>query len=85
MTDLIARFVLQDLAPPPLGAALRWLREAARGLRERWDHHVTQDALEGLDDLTLKDLGVDRSEITSVVHDTSGDRRRRYDGSWRAT
>ena len=57
----------------------RWMRERLAALRIRSAQRATRWALAGLDDPALKDLGVDRSEITSISHDASGERRRGFE------
>jgi uncharacterized protein YjiS (DUF1127 family) len=44
---------------------------------------ATVDLLHSLDDRTLRDIGVGRNEITSLVYGRPGDRTRRYDETWR--
>ena len=59
------------------------------GLARRWWHaywswrarKATVFILRSLDQRTLNDIGIDRSEIDSLVYG-SGDRRRRYDDAW---
>ena len=57
----------------------------AHGIWTWWEAYWTRRAkrasvllLQGLDDRVLHDIGVDRSEIESVVYATSGDRLVRY-------
>ena len=75
-------------------ASLRWVgREAlgtqiARMLRRSWEAYwswrakqATVSILRTLDRRTLEDIGVNASEIESVVYG-SADRRRCYDETW---
>jgi uncharacterized protein YjiS (DUF1127 family) len=58
----------------------------ARAWRAYWQRRArraTVDLLHSLDDRTLRDIGVGRNEITSLVHGRPGDRTRRYDETWR--
>lgn len=50
-----------------------WLRKAQR---------TTVVMLQGLDDQTLRDIGLGRSEIESVVYERSHERRLRYKPNW---
>ena len=61
----------------------RLARQEWRALRLWWDRRLALEALGRLDDPALKDLGLDRSEIASLVSDASGDRIRAYDPDWR--
>lgn len=57
-----------------------------RGLARLWNWHArraTVSILHGLDDRTLKDIGISRSEITSLVHGGPGNGRRPYQEAWR--
>src|SRR5918992_946015 len=51
--------------------ALWWRNRRTRNLQ-----CDTIALMRALDDRTLKDIGIDRSEIESVVYDTSGERHR---------
>ena len=44
---------------------------------------ATVQLLDGLDDRTLRDIGLSRGEISSAVYGRPGDRRRCYDDTWR--
>ena len=72
-------------APPPARLQLnspvdiverlrRAVREAVGRMREARRLRRAMAALEAVDRRTLKDIGVDRSEIASVVLDRSGER-----------
>ena len=49
-----------------------WWSAYRRRRRLNW----TVETLQGLDDRTLRDIGLDRSEITSVVHSEGAGRSR---------
>jgi uncharacterized protein YjiS (DUF1127 family) len=60
----------------------------ARGWRAYWDWRVRRTTiliLRSLDRRALHDIGIDPSEIESLVHDAGRDHRQRYDVSrpWR--
>jgi uncharacterized protein YjiS (DUF1127 family) len=48
-------------------------------LRRRHRQRITRNILEALDDRTLHDIGIDRSEITSIVKTGAVDHRVNYD------
>ena len=58
----------------------------ARGLwRAYWARRARRASimvLSNLDERTLQDIGLNRSEIESVVHDRSNQRLRSYDAGW---
>ncbi len=58
-----------------LGSSLRRLWNAYWAHRAR---NATVFLLRGLDDRTLRDIGMDRSEIESIVYSRSCERLRRY-------
>jgi len=51
-----------------------WQRRAKR---------ATVELLHSLDDRTLRDIGLSRCEITSVVYGRAGERTRCYEDAWR--
>jgi uncharacterized protein YjiS (DUF1127 family) len=51
-----------------------WQRRAKR---------ATVELLHALDDRTLRDIGLSRCEITSVVYGRAGERTRCYEEAWR--
>jgi uncharacterized protein YjiS (DUF1127 family) len=69
-----------------LGAAKRLIQ----GLAQSWEfasirraRNSTIAVLRALDDRTLKDIGIDRSEIESVVHAADEERKERRVGVFR--
>lgn len=70
--------------PPALAAWLaieRTLHAWREALKRRRDVRRRHQALAGLDDRTLRDLGVDRSEIASYASHPADRQRRR---TWRS-
>jgi uncharacterized protein YjiS (DUF1127 family) len=67
-------------APQGLGSFLKSWWDAYWTLRSQ---RATVFMLRSLDDRSLQDIGVDRSEIESVIYGTPGDRRLRYEGNRR--
>jgi uncharacterized protein YjiS (DUF1127 family) len=59
------------------------IAKAWRTYWQRRARRATVDLLHSLDDRTLRDIGVGRNEITSLVYGRPGDRTRRYDETWR--
>ena len=57
-----------------------FLKKEWSAFRARSAQRATVRILRGLDDGTLRDIGLSRSEIDSVVYGTPGDRRLNYDG-----
>jgi uncharacterized protein YjiS (DUF1127 family) len=58
---------------------------AGRWWRAYWNWRAREATiliLRSLDRRTLRDIGVDPSEIHSCVYGECGDRRRRYDAAW---
>ncbi len=66
-------FVLGEIA----GAAVQALSSLARRLLARYQQHrraaAARDALRALDDRTLHDIGLDRSEIASITAEAMGE------------
>ena len=75
---LPAKSFPQSLVQPVAGA----VRRAWRGYRHRKAQRATVRMLAGLDDHMLKDLGMARGEIQSVVYGRRGERLRRYEATW---
>lgn len=55
------------------------IRQALEGYRCKRRQAATARILEGLDDRTLRDIGIDRSEISSVVATRCRGRRIKFD------
>jgi len=53
-------------------AALAWLRAVNARRRQRREAHAMYEALRGLDDRTVHDMGFTRSELGSVAAEASG-------------
>lgn len=61
-------------------------RIIARTWERLWDwqaRRATVSILHALDDRTLRDIGISRSEITSLVYGERSEARRAYDAAWR--
>jgi uncharacterized protein YjiS (DUF1127 family) len=54
-----------------------------RAYWQRRARQATVELLHSLDDRTLGDIGVSRSEISSFVYGRPGDRTRCYEETWR--
>jgi uncharacterized protein YjiS (DUF1127 family) len=54
--------------------SLLWVK-----VRRRYRQRLTRKALEALDDRTLHDIGIERSEITSIVTTRAAEHRINYD------
>jgi uncharacterized protein YjiS (DUF1127 family) len=61
-------------------AAQRWWS----GYRDRRDRRSTVAILGGLSDAALKDIGLTRSELESLVNGPGEEHPRAYDRNWRA-
>lgn len=61
-----------DVMAAALRGVLAWLRAVDERRRQRREAREVYDALRGLDDRTLHDLGFSRSELTSVASEASG-------------
>jgi uncharacterized protein YjiS (DUF1127 family) len=59
------------------------IAEAWRAYWQRRARQATVELLHSLDERTLRDIGVGRCEIASLVHGRGGDRTRCYDEAWR--
>lgn len=69
-------------------ASTRWLHAAASAISRAWTAYLERRTrraavlmLQSLDAHTLHDIGIDRSEIESVVHGRPAERKHRYGGS----
>ena len=52
------------------------MRKVAKASMRRRARRIAQANLHGVSDRTLKDIGIHRTEITSVVTDTTDERKR---------
>ncbi|MGI9414312.1 MAG: DUF1127 domain-containing protein [Hyphomicrobiales bacterium] len=52
------------------------IRALAEAGNRHYQKRMAAASLRTVSDRTLKDIGIHRTEISSVVHDASGDRRR---------
>ena len=55
-------------------------RRMYRAMRERSEHRRAVRELRAMNRHVLKDIGIDRSEIVSVIHGQPGERTRSYAG-----
>jgi uncharacterized protein YjiS (DUF1127 family) len=71
---------------PGAHASERGLAQSIKGLwRAYWERRGRRASvvfLSSLDNRTLQDIGLDRSEIESFVYDKSNQRLRRYQPNW---
>lgn len=54
-----------------------WMKAVVQGYRRSMERRASVATLRSLDDHLLKDIGIDRSEITSMVYGRNIDRSRR--------
>ena len=70
----------------PSTLATRVARIVSRAWNAYWDWRARQATVQillALDSRTLRDIGLSRGEIESVVYGRHGERRMRYDENWR--
>jgi len=81
MSMTTARFIpsatLDASQAPARQGLTAWLMSIVKSYRWSMERRSAVVALRSLDDRLLKDIGIDRSEITSVVYDCGADRVRR--------
>ena len=65
-------FVLGELAAVAMQIVADFMRDMAERYRRRRRESAAREALSQLDDRTLHDLGIDRSEIASVAAEAAG-------------
>jgi len=70
MTTLATRIPAQPSTP------FDWFRTIIRGFEERRRRDAAEATLQGLDARTLRDIGVDRSEIASLAYSNGTDTTR---------
>jgi uncharacterized protein YjiS (DUF1127 family) len=68
--------------PSLLARAAALLRRARERYGDWRARRATINILRGLDERTLRDIGIDASEIRSLVYDRRAEHRRRYDEGW---
>ena len=69
-------FVLGGTISAVVRAAVTMVRRVYARYEQRWHAGTIYDALSQLDDRTLRDLGFDRSEISSVAAEVAGEAER---------
>jgi uncharacterized protein YjiS (DUF1127 family) len=72
MNQLLLPLGPADHAASAIARLQAWLREAMRRHRRHADARAAASALSQLDPRTLRDIGLDRSEITSAAWEFSG-------------
>lgn len=81
MSMTTARFIpsatLDASQAPARQGLTAWLMSIVKSYRWSMERRSAVVALRSLDDRLLKDIGIDRSEITSVVYGRDVDRDRR--------
>jgi uncharacterized protein YjiS (DUF1127 family) len=77
---MISTHALADASPSRRQGASDFLRREWAAFWTRHGQRATVRILRNLDDATLRDIGLSRSEIDSVVYGTPGDRRVSYNG-----
>jgi uncharacterized protein YjiS (DUF1127 family) len=66
-------FLLGDIIAATARAAIAIARQAHARYQQHRDAQATYDALRRLDDHMLRDLGFDRSEMTSIAAEVTGE------------
>lgn len=72
----VHRSAKSDGVPLILSVFFRFLRRLSERRAEARAYAATRAILAGLDDATLKDIGLHRSEISSIAGNATPDRRR---------
>jgi uncharacterized protein YjiS (DUF1127 family) len=65
-------FALRTIIVAAIGAVVAFVRRVRAHHQQRQHAGAVYDALRELDDRTLHDLGLDRSEITSIAAEVTG-------------
>jgi hypothetical protein len=65
-------YAIGEVVSGTLRAVQAYMRRVAERYRQLQEAHAVYEALDGLDDHTLHDLGFDRSELASVAAELGG-------------